>query len=105
MSATLVQEVINITYASTNFTGKPTTLASITATITGTSLGNTTPVPVQVTPGAPSVTVPLVPDTYNWTLVNVGADGNTYGGPFTGTGVVAQPSAFTLSLASGLSFT
>jgi len=105
MSAVVVQEVINVAYTNATFTGSGVTLASITATITGTAVGNTTPVTVSVTANAPSITVPLIPDTYNWTLVNLGSDGNTYGGPFAGSGVVHAPATFTLALASGLSFT
>jgi hypothetical protein len=105
MSATIVQEIIDVAYTQTSGFPAGSAVASITATLTGTALGNTTPVTVTVTLGAPSVTVPLTPDTYTWSLVNADSGGNALGGPFTGTGVVAAPATVTLNLASGLNFT
>jgi len=105
MSSTVVQEVINVTYTNTPGFPAGSVLASISAVITGTAAGNTTPVTVAVTPNAPSITVPLIPDTYNWTLTNSDASGNVFGGPFTGTGIVHVPATVTLALGTGLSFT
>ena len=105
MSSTVVQEVINVTYTNTPGFPAGSVVASITATFVGRSAGNQTPVTASVTLNAPSVTVPLTPDTYDWTLVNADAAGNTFGGPFTGTGTVQAPATVTLELASGLSFT
>jgi hypothetical protein len=106
MSSPIIQEVINVSY--TNTTGFPagTVLGSISAVITGTATGNTTPVTVAVTPNAPSITVPLIPDSYTWTLTNMDGTGAALpGGVFTGTGTVQAPVTVTLELASGLSFT
>lgn len=105
MSSVLVQEVINVSYTNTPGFPAGSVLASITATLVGTAAGNTTPVTATVTLNAPSITVPLVPDTYTWTLVNADAAGNVFGGPFTGTGIVHAPATVTLALGTGLSFT
>lgn len=104
MSATIVQEVISVAYTTQSFPAGQAPVASITAVLTGTATGNTTPVPVGIPLGATSVTVPLTPDTYSWTLTNVDASGNTIGTVATGTGVVNAPASVTLSLASGLTF-
>lgn len=103
---TPIQEVINVTYTSTPGFPNGTVLGSISATITGTASGNTTPVTVSVTLGAPTITVPLIPDTYNWTLTNKDVSGVALpGGGFTGTGIVHAPITVTLNLATGLTFT
>ena len=105
MSSTLVQEVINVSYTPTQFPAGTGAIAKITATFTGQAAGNTTPVVASVNPGDPSVTVPLAPDTYSWTLVNEDAAGNILGGSFSGSGVVAAPANVELNLATGLAFT
>lgn len=106
MSAVIIQEMISVSY--TNVPGFPqgTVLGSISAVITGTAVGNTTPVTVSVTINAPTITVPLVPDNYTWILTNKDGNGVVLaGGTFSGTGVVHAPVTITLGLASGLSFT
>jgi hypothetical protein len=103
MSSTPVSEVINVTYTSTPGFPAGSVLAAITATFVGSIAGNNAT--ASVTLNAPTITVPLIPDTYTWTLTNMDASNNTFGGPFTGTGVVAAPATATLNLATGLSFT
>ena len=105
MSSTPVSEVINVTYTNTPGFPPGSVLAAITAVITGTAAGNTTPVTIAVTLNAPTITAPLIPDTYAWTLTNSDAAGNTFGGPFAGTGIVHAPATVTLALGTGLSFT
>jgi hypothetical protein len=102
MSATIVQEVISVAYTEQSFPAGQAAVASISAVFTGTATGNTTPVTVSIPLAATSITVPLTPDTYSWTLTNLDASGNTIGTVATGTGVVNAP--VTLSLASGLTF-
>jgi len=101
MSATIVQEVISVAYTEQSFPAGQAAVAC-SAVFTGTATGNTTPVTVSIPLAATSITVPLTPDTYSWTLTNLDASGNTIGTVATGTGVVNAP--VTLSLASGLTF-
>ena len=104
MSSTIVQEVISVAYTTQSFPAGQLPVASISAVLTGTAVGNTTPVPVSIPLGATSVTVPLTPDTYNWTLSNLDSTGAVIGTATTGTGIVNAPASVTLSLASGLTF-
>lgn len=80
-------------------------VAAITATVTGTAAGNTTPIVQVGAPGVASFTFPLtVADTYSYSVE--GVDGatppNTYGTPVTGTFVITAPATVTLSLPSSV---
>ena len=104
MSATLVQEVISVAYTTQSFPAGQLPVATMSAVLTGTATGNTTPVPVSIPLAANTITVPLIPDTYSWTLSNLDTNGVLIGTAATGTGVVNAPATVTLSLASGLTF-
>ena len=104
MSSNLVQEVLTVLHTEQQFPAAEQ-LASANATITGTATGNTTPVTVSIPPTAANVTVPLIPDTYSYSIQNVDQSGNNLGTVFTGSFVVAAPATVMLNLVSGLSAT
>jgi hypothetical protein len=104
MSTPVVQEVITIGYTETTFPPGTGTLASTTVTLTGSAAGNTTPVTASVPLGATSITVPLLPDTYAWSMQSVDSNGNNLGAAVTGTGVVSAPANVTINLPTGLTF-
>lgn len=104
MSANIVQEVLTILHTEVQFpTGEQ--LASAVATITGTAAGNTTPIVVTLTPTEATVTVPLAPDTYNYSIQNLDQNGANLGTPYTGSFVIAPPATVMLNLITGLSAT
>jgi hypothetical protein len=100
---TTVNVAIAVTYTSEVFPAGSGPITSVTATLTGSAAGNTTPQKFTVTASETSLTIPLLADTYTWTLVNADAAGNSYGGPYTGTLVVSATATVTLNLATGLS--
>ena len=83
-----------------------TTVASISATITGQAAGNTTPILQTGAPGVSSIEfVNVVPDTYTYSVVAVTADGNPLGTAVTGTFTITAPTTVSLSLPSAVSVT
>lgn len=101
MSAVLIPETLTVSYTTATFSPPNVgPIATVSAVLTGAIAGNA--VTLSIPLGATSVSTSLQPDTYSWSISNLDAAGNTYGGPFTGSFVVSAPTTVTLSLASGL---
>jgi hypothetical protein len=101
MSAVLIPETLTVSYTTATFSPPNVgPIATISAVLTGAIAGNT--VTLSVPLAATSVSTSLQADVYTWTISNLDAAGNTYGGPFTGSFTVSAPTTVTLSLASGL---
>lgn len=83
-----------------------TVVGSIQVTVTGSAVGNTTPVVGSVAAGTPSVTVDLtVADAYTYSVQALDASGNALGTAITGAFETVAPVLVSVSLPSSVSVT
>lgn len=107
MSANLVTESITIGTTVLQFPPGTGAVNHIVVTITGTAVGNTTPI-VQTIPFANvgmAGSLPLSADTYTWSIQNFDANNTPLAGAFTGTHTVVAPATVSVTIANTLTFT
>jgi len=108
MSSTPVAETFTIGYSPQTFPAGTGQVASVTLTTTGAAAGNTTPVVTVLAPGQTSVTVNLVPDTYQYSLQALDGSNNDLGVALTGSFTVVasgggtNPGQVTLQIPSSV---